>query len=228
MGFPFFVPIFIPTTELDVYGPVTYEEDTLDKILFGMLTYRYWPVRLEELASKIRYFNLKEGSKDLGDGLWVTTKYLNHPINVLGYRFEYHGKVLCTAYDTEPFRNVFDVPKDAPGYDEEAFKEGEAAAREENEKVSQFFQGADILVHDTQYTHKEYLAGKVGWGHTSFEVAVNQAHRAGAKRLLLFHHDPDRSDAQLEVLERRIRSGVQASGSALEVFVAREGMEVEV
>ncbi len=117
MGFPFFIPIFIPTTELDVYGPVTYEEDTLDKILFGMLTYRYWPVRLEELASKIRYYNLKEGSRDLGEGLWVTTKYLNHPINVLGYRFEYQGKVLCTAYDTEPFRNVFDVPADSPGYD---------------------------------------------------------------------------------------------------------------
>jgi len=96
--------------------------------------------------------------------LWVTTKYLNHPINVLGYRFEYHGKVLCTAYDTEPFRNVFDVPADDPGFDEEAFKEGEAAAREENEKVSQFFQGADILVHDTQYTRRSTWPGRWAGG----------------------------------------------------------------
>ena len=228
MGFPFFIPIFIPTTELDVYGPVTFEDDTLDKILFGMLTYRYWPVRLEELASKIKYYNLKEGSRDLGEGLWVTTKYLNHPINVLGYRFEYRGKVLCSAYDTEPFRNVFDVPPDAPGYDAEAFKEGEAAAREENEKVSQFFRGADILVHDAQYTHQEYLAGKVGWGHSSFEQAVNEAHKAEVKRLLLFHHDPDRTDAQLERLERRIRASVEARGSPMQVFIAREGLEVEV
>jgi len=228
MGFPFFVPIFIPTTELEVYGPVTYEDDTLDKIVGSMLSYRYWPVRLAELASKIKYFNLKEGSRDLGDGLWLTTKYLNHPILVLGYRFEYQGKVLCTAYDTEPFQNVFNVPADAPGYDAEAFKEGEAAAREENDKVRQFFQGADILVHDTQYTHKEYLAGKVGWGHTSFEEAVNAAGRAGVKRLLLFHHDPDRSDEELERLERRIRAQLAERGSPLQVFVAREGLEVEV
>jgi len=112
MGFPFFIPIFIPNTELKVFGPVTYEEDTLDKIVGGMLTYRYWPVRLTELAAKIEYFNLKEGSQDLGGGLWLTTKYLNHPILVLGYRFEYRGKVFCTAYDTEPFRNVFDVSPD--------------------------------------------------------------------------------------------------------------------
>jgi hypothetical protein len=192
-----------------------------------MLKYRYWPVRLEELAAKIRYHDLKEGSRDLGEGLWVTSKYLNHPILVLGYRFEYQGKVLCTAYDTEPFRNVFDVAPDAPGYDAEAVKEGEAAAREENEKVSRFFQGADILIHDTQYTHQEYLAGKVGWGHSSFEQAVNAAHRAGVKRLLLFHHDPDRSDEELERLERRVRARV-AGHSSLEVFIAREGMQVEV
>ena len=227
MGFPFFIPIFIPTTELEVYGPVTYEDDNLNEILGGMLKYRYWPVRLEELAAKIRYHDLKEGSRDLGDGLWVTSKYLNHPILVLGYRFEYQGKVLCTAYDTEPFRNVFDVAPDAPGYDAEAVKEGEAAAREENEKVSRFFQGADILIHDTQYTHQEYLAGKVGWGHTSFEQAVNAAHRAGVKRLLLFHHDPDRSDEELERLERRVRARV-AAHSSLEVIIAREGMQVEV
>jgi phosphoribosyl 1,2-cyclic phosphodiesterase len=226
MGFPFFIPIFIPTTELDVYGPVTYEEDTLDKILFGMLTYRYWPVRLEELASKIRYHNLKEGSRDLGEGLWVTTKYLNHPINVLGYRFEYRGKVLCTAYDTEPFRNVFDVPPDSPSYDAEAVKEGEMAAQEENEKVNQFFQGADILIHDSQYTHKEYLAGKIGWGHSSFEHCVNVAHRLGVKKLLLFHHDPDRSDADLDRIEGRIRRSVSGK-SELEVSIAREGMVVE-
>ena len=83
-------------------------------------------------------------------------------------------------------------------------------------------------MHDTQYTHKEYLAGKVGWGHTSFEDAVNAASRAGVKRLLLFHHDPDRSDEELERLERRIRAQVAERGSQLQVFVAREGMEVEV
>jgi len=226
MGFPFFIPIFIPNTELKVFGPVTYEEDTLDKIVGSMLTYRYWPVRLTELAAKIEYFNLKEGSQDLGGGLWLTTKYLNHPILVLGYRFEYRGKVFCTAYDTEPFRNVFDVSPDDPSYDEEAVKEGAMAAQEENDKVISFFQGADILIHDSQYTHKEYISSKLGWGHSSFEQAVNVAHKAGVKKLLLFHHDPDRSDAELEVIEKKIQKAA-AGKTSMEVLIAREGMTVE-
>jgi len=226
MGFPFFIPIFVPNTELKVFGPVTYEEDTLDKIVGGMLTYRYWPVRLTELAAKIEYFNLKEGSQDLGGGLWLTTKYLNHPILVLGYRFEYRGKVFCTAYDTEPFCNVFDVSPGDPSYDEEAVKEGAMAAQEENDKVVSFFKGADILIHDSQYTHKEYISSKLGWGHSSFEHSVNVAHKAGVKKLLLFHHDPDRSDAELELIEKKIQAAAGGKTS-LEVMIAREGMTVE-
>ena len=226
MGFPFFVPLFIPNTELKVYGPVTYEDHTLDKIFGDMLSYRYWPVRLEELAAKIEYSDLKEGSMDLGRGLWVTTKYLNHPVLVLGYRFEYRGKVFCTAYDTEPFQNVFDVSPDDPSYDEEAVKEGALAAAEENEKVVRFISGADILIHDSQYTYNEHTSSKMGWGHSSFEHAVNVAHKAGVKKLVLFHHDPDRSDADLQRIENRIRSGIRGK-SSMEVMMAREGMTVE-
>jgi phosphoribosyl 1,2-cyclic phosphodiesterase len=229
MGYPFFIPLFIPTTELTVYGPVTFEDDPLEKIFGDMLQYRYWPVRQEELAAKIKYEELKERSMDLGDGLWVTTKYLNHPVLVLGYRFEYRGKVFCTAYDTEPFRNLFDVSPDDPSYDAEAVKEGALAASEENDKVTDFFRGADILIHDTQYTHSEYVnpkSSKLGWGHSSFEHAVNVAHKAGVKRLLLFHHDPDRSDGELDLIERKIRKSI-AGKTPVKVVVAREGLTVE-
>jgi phosphoribosyl 1,2-cyclic phosphodiesterase len=226
MGFPFFIPLFVPNTELKVFGPVTYEDHTLDRIFGDMLSYRYWPVRLEELAAKIEYSDLKEGTRDLGGGIWVTTKYLNHPVLVLGYRFEYRGKVFCTAYDTEPFRNVFDVSPDDPSYDEEAVKEGALAAEEENEKVVSFFKGADILIHDSQYTHQEYMSSKLGWGHSSFEHAVNAAHKAGVKKLLLFHHDPDRADTELERIENKIKKTVGGKTN-MQVMMAREGLTVE-
>jgi hypothetical protein len=96
MGFPFFTPIFIPGSELEIYGPVTYEDEGLDRIIGDQLRYRYFPVKHSELAAKISYHPMKERSMDLGEGLWVTTKYLNHPILCLGYRFEYKGKVFCT------------------------------------------------------------------------------------------------------------------------------------
>jgi phosphoribosyl 1,2-cyclic phosphodiesterase len=227
MGFPFFTPIFIPGTELDVYGPVTYEDDSLDQVVGDQLRYRYFPVRSEELRAKITYFPLKEGHIDLGGGLSVTTKYLNHPILVLGYRFQFQGRVFCTSYDHELFRNVFDVKPDDPGYDPAAVKEGETVAREENEKVQAFYRGADLLVHDTQYTHQEYLAGKLGWGHSSFEWAINSAHKAGVKHLLLFHHDIMRSDDELEKLLAAYTRSVKGK-TDMQISIAQEGRTFEV
>jgi ribonuclease BN (tRNA processing enzyme) len=227
MGFPFFTPIYIKSSNINVYGPVTYEEDTLDKIIGDQLRYRYFPVRQEELAATIRYHQLRETSFLLGEEVFVTTKYLNHPILCLGYRFEYKGKVLCTAYDTEPFRNVFPTDPSHPEYDPVAAEEGELAAKEETEKFLRFIQGADLLVHDTQYTLEEYKASKVGWGHSTFEHAINSAHKAGVKKLLLFHHDPLRTDEQLDALAEKYRSAIRGR-TRLQIEVAREGLALEL
>ncbi len=226
MGFPMFTPIFIPSTKLRIRGPVSYEDDSLESIIGAQLSYRYWPVRQSELAAQIEYDQLKETELDLGGGLKVLTKYLNHPILCLGYRFEYKGSSIVTAYDTEPFRNLFPTDPDDPSYDREAAVEGEAVAKEENEKMLRFFRNADILIHDTQYTNKEYEAGKQGWGHSTYEYAINSAHKADVKKLILFHHDPNRVDGELEKLESSYRARV-AGRSALQLMMAREGLMVE-
>ena len=226
MGFAFFAPIHIARTKLKVYGPVTYEDVTLEDTVGGQLMYRYFPVRQQELTSDIEYIDLKEGHLDLGDEIMLTAKYLNHPLLCLGYRFEYHDKVLCTCYDTEPFRNVFCADPDDPSYDEAMAIEGEQVAREENERLEQFFAGADLLIHDTQYTQEEYESSKVGWGHSSFEHAITAARRAGVKRLAMFHHEPIRTDSEIEELSSKY-CNPDYSGNT-EVFFAREGMELEV
>jgi phosphoribosyl 1,2-cyclic phosphodiesterase len=204
---------------------VSYEDETLEQIIGAQLTYRYWPVRISELSAHIEYAQIRETSLDLGDGLWVTTKYLNHPILCLGYRFEYRGKCIVTAYDNEPFRNLFPTDPSDPSYDEDAAREGEAAAREENEKLLRFFQGADVLIHDSQYTAGEY-AKHLGWGHSSFEHAINSAHKAKVKKLVLFHHDPNRTDHELDRLEAGYQKRVTGK-TAVEVMMAREGLCVE-
>jgi len=228
MGFPFFTPIYIPGTKLTVYGPVTYENERLDRIIGDQLTYRYFPVKHSELAADIEYVPLKESTTiELGDGIQVTTKYLNHPILCLGYRFEYRGRVFCTAYDTEPFRNVFPTDPDDPGYDSVAAEEGELAAKEENEKVLRFFRGANLVIHDAQYTHDEYLESKLGWGHSSFEYVVNSAHKSEVDRVAMFHHDPMRNDKQLDAIEDQLANRI-AGKTDTEVIIAREGETIEV
>jgi phosphoribosyl 1,2-cyclic phosphodiesterase len=226
LGFPFFVPLYIPQSRVKVYGPVTFEEGSLQDVMAGQLSYRYFPVRLEQLLSKIEYIDLAEGVLDLGDGIILKTIYLNHSLLCLGYRFEWEGKVLCTAYDTEPFRNLFVCDPKDPSYDEAMAIEGEAAAQAANERIESFYADADLLIHDTQYTQEEYEAGKIGWGHSSFEQAVAAARRANVKRLALFHHEPLRTDAQMDELSEKYCADV--GNGKPEVFFAREGMEIDL
>ena len=162
---------------------------------------------------------------DLGDGLRLSTKLLNHPITALGYRFEYDGRVVCTCYDTEPFRNLFITDPDDPAYDEAMAFEGNEVAVEQNLAIEQFFAGADLLICDAQYTDAEY-SSRINWGHTTMEYAIGAANRAGVKKLAMFHHDPDRSDATLdEFAEIYCEPGKFGD---TEVFFAREGMEIDL
>jgi phosphoribosyl 1,2-cyclic phosphodiesterase len=225
MGFPMFTPIFIPGTKMRIMGPVSYNDDTLESIISDQLSYRYWPVRQSELAAKIEYKELKETTLDMGGDLKLTTKYLNHPILCLGYRFEYKGKTIVTAFDHEPFRNLFPTDPNDPSYNEEAAQQGEEAAKDQNEKILNFYNNADILIHDTQYTPEEF-AKHLGWGHSSFDYAIEAACQAKVKKLVFFHHDPNRTDEQLKSLEEQYKNVVKGI-SSLEVIMAREGTTIE-
>ena len=226
MGFPMFTPIFIPGTKIRILGPVSYNDDNLASIIGDQLSYKYWPVRQSELAAGIEYQELKETTMDLGRGLKLTTKYLNHPIVCLGYRFEYDGKTIVTSFDHEPFRNLFPTDPEDPGYNEETAVEGEAAAKEENERVFQFYKDADILIIDTQYTVQEFQT-HLGWGHSSYDYALEAACKAGVKKLVFFHHDPNHSDELLTSVEEQCRNKIR-DRSRPEIFMAQEGVTLEV
>ena len=230
MGFPFFTPIFIPGNKIRVHGPVNIGDEDLEKIVAGQMSYNYFPVKADELAADIEYNILKEETFYLYDDVKVTTKILNHPIIDLGYRIEADGAVFVTVYDHEPFRNLFgDVNEEDDDFDEVAKIEGEKSARLNNLRVMKFMQGADFLIHDAQYTNKEYLESKIGWGHSPIEYVLYTSIKAGVKRLALFHHDPTRKDVELDRLERIVKNRVSKIKSAkIDVFFAREGLEVEL
>lgn len=221
LGFPMFTPVYIPGTELRITGPVSFENNTLENIIEAQLSYQYWPVTAVELAANIEYSQIKETTLDLGGGLSVTSKFLNHTILCLGYRFDYQGKSIALVFDHEPFRNLFSVNPADEGYDEDAAKEGEIAAAEENEKIRNFIKGADIVVHDTQYMEEEYKS-HIGWGHATFEHAINAVNGVDVKKLVFFHHDPAHTDSQLEQLEKKY-----ADNSTAKIMMAKEGITLE-
>jgi CheY-like chemotaxis protein len=213
-GFPFFAPLFATGNTWDIYAPGAIGQQ-LERALAGQMEYQYFPVTLAQLGATTRYHDLAEGSFTVG-GVGVVTQYLNHPALALGYRLEAGGVAVVYSVDHEPH---------AP--DPAARRTDGAPMHHEDRRHVEFLTGADLVIHDAQYTLEEYPQ-KTGWGHTPAEWAVDYAVAAGARRLALFHHDPLRTDEALDHLVEICRRRARAAGSALEVFAAAEGDEVRL
>jgi phosphoribosyl 1,2-cyclic phosphodiesterase/DNA-binding response OmpR family regulator len=210
-GFPFFAPLFAPSGEWDVYAPSGFGQ-RLQETLAGQMQYTYFPVDLRQLGATIRYHDLGEQTFQLGN-VRITTRYLNHPALCVGYRIEEEGSVFVYAADHEPHQ----PPRDA----------GPGPAHAEEQAHIAFLAGADLLVHDSQYTNAEYPQ-KIGWGHSTVEYVVDVGAAAHAKRIALFHHDPLRSDTAIDALVEGCRKRLAATGSKAELFAAAEGFAVEL
>lgn len=213
-GFPFFAPLFVRGNELDIYAPGGLGQQ-LEVTLAGQMEYTYFPITLAQCGAAIRFHDLSEGQFEIGP-LRVTARYLNHPALALGYRLEVDGAVLVYAVDHEPHARDRGGPA--------AGRDGAPAHREDQRHV-EWLAGADLVIHDAQYTVEEYPQ-RTNWGHTPAEWAVDYALAARAKRLALFHHDPQRSDAALDRLAEVCRQ--RAAGSGLDVFAAAEGQVLEL
>ncbi|HEY7538515.1 MAG TPA: diguanylate cyclase [Methylomirabilota bacterium] len=208
-GFPFFVPAFLPGSELNIYAPIGFQRG-LEEAMAGQMEYSYFPVKMRDLRSRIHFTELDEGFFRVG-GVLVETQFLNHTAPTIAYRMTSDGATIAYATDHEPFWNPSGRVSQHPG----------------DERHIAFLKGANLVIHDAQYTDAEYR-DKVGWGHSSLEYAVDVALAAGVERLVLFHHDPAHDDAMMERMEAMARDHVGRRGQALEVLAAREGLELEV
>src|SRR6185295_10081338 len=208
-GFPFFTPAFVPGTELNIYGSSAFQR-SLEDSLSGQMQYSYFPVKLHDLASRLHYTELEEGFFRIGDVL-VETQYLNHTAPTIAYRITADGATVAYVTDHEPFWNSPGPTFHHPG----------------DQRHIEFLKGADLVIHDAQYTNEEYRT-KLGWGHSTVDYATDVALAAGVVRLALFHHDPTHDDEAIKRMEDTQRARVTAAGSALDVFSAAEGMDFEV
>ena len=208
-GFPFFVPAFLPGSELNIYAPLGFQRG-LEEAMAGQMEYSYFPVKMRDLRSRIHFTELDEGFFRVG-GVLVETQFLNHTAPTIAYRMTSDGATIAYATDHEPFWNASGRVSQHPG----------------DERHIAFLKGANLVIHDAQYTDAEYR-DKVGWGHSSIDYAVDVALAAGVERLVLFHHDPAHDDAMMERMEAMARAHVGQRGQALDVLAAREGLELEV
>lgn len=200
-GFPFFAPVFIKGNRFDLFGAKTLTS-TLEDSLRGQMSFPNFPVRLEELAAEIRFHDLHEGEAVACGDAVITNTSLNHPGGNFGYRVDFGGHAVVIASDTEHFSCL-------------------------DRRLVELSEGADVLIYDAMYTPSEYagtntMPSKTGWGHSTWEQGIQVAKAAHVKKLVLFHHEPDRSDKEVRAIE------ALAKATFPQTIAAYEGLEIQL
>lgn len=204
-GLAFCKPLFNPNKEVHIWGPGGSPE-SLQARLNRFLSPPLFPIPLRDIPSKLVIDELPNTPFNSGK-FTITTEYISHPGPTVGFRIECGSKTVTYIPDHEPVI-------------------GKSHLFPEDEWVSGFklaYQ-SDLLIHDSQYTKKEYR-NKVGWGHSSLNIAAEFCSRTAAKRLLMFHHDPGHTDAQRTQMFDEF---MQNNHYEFPIELAVQGQEIEV
>lgn len=206
-GFPFFEPLHDSDSTLRIFGPDQNGTD-LKRLFERQMDPIFFPVPLASAAAELRFETVTDHPIEIRDAV-VRTLKVKHPSHVLGYRIEVSGTVVCYVPDNE---------LDGEGYGVDAGWK---------DRMTRFVGDADLLIHDAMYTEGEY-EGRRGWGHSTFEQALELAEAAGVARLLFFHHDPARTDDQLDALVGSLRERAAARGCPVDLEAAAESTVIRM
>jgi phosphoribosyl 1,2-cyclic phosphodiesterase len=200
-GLPFFSPVLRPGSRLDIYSPPPGCDMTLAQAFHQSLRPPYFPVRLSDLRGEFGFHEVQPGRFMVGE-VQVTVACVPHVGLTAGFRLDWRGRSVAFVPDhQQPTDGSHDV---APS-------------------VLELAAGADLLIHDAQYTSEEFQA-KYDWGHSTVEYAVEIGTRAEVGMLALFHHDPSHSDDFVDSLAAEARAA--NSSRSMEIFAAHEGLTV--
>ena len=204
-GLPFFEPAYATGNAFTLVGPAQ-PTAGLIQIVGGQMASVYFPVGLEQFGAHLAFQEIDEGTVMLG-GVQFDTLSSLHPGRALIYRLAHEGKRVVYATDNE-------LPA--------GWKAAGGVAAHEVERFIRFFEGADLLIHDSQYTPEE-LERRRGWGHSAWTDALDLAIAARVKHLILFHHDPDHSDSFLDDIGSAAQRRITELGASIVCEMAREG-----
>jgi len=200
---PFFAPLYLRGNQIEIFGP--YQGDlTIERAISAQMESVYFPVTVREFGARLMFRDLREERLEFGP-VRVDTMLLRHPGYCLGYKLSCRGRSVCYITDNELY-----LPTD-----------GRHDARYV-ERLADFVRGADVLITDTTYRDHEYPS-KVDWGHSCVSQVADLAARAEVKRLHLFHHDPDQTDADIDLKLEETRKALAQLGSKVQCEAPAEG-----
>jgi phosphoribosyl 1,2-cyclic phosphodiesterase/ActR/RegA family two-component response regulator len=210
-GFPFFTPAYAPGFEVTIYAAEGFGKD-LRSLFRGQLDQDYFPIQMEDMASRLEFRELPAEPVRIGDAE-ITWQFTQHPGATVGYRVELGGKSLAWVPDNEFLKGYTGSPFDL---------DRTSALIADYEPIIEFLRDVDILLHECQYTQEEYL-GKVGWGHSSVPNACLLAKLCNARRWVVVHHDPMHDDTYLQRKLTLTRQLMHELGHPIEVMHGFDG-----
>ncbi|HEY2823119.1 MAG TPA: MBL fold metallo-hydrolase [Candidatus Acidoferrum sp.] len=197
-GIPFFAPLYSDQNEFHFYSfrSESLGRDSLKQVFETQMAQPYFPVDLSAMNAKRRFQEVANGDAFYIGENRVLVRSLSHPQGCLGFRIETAAGIVVYATDNEPGNPELD------------------------KSLRELAEGADIFINDAQYTPEQLAGPKRGWGHSTWKEGVKAARDAGAKTLVLFHHDPDSTDRMVDSILRQGREEFDS------VFAASEGMVI--
>lgn len=210
-GIPFFAPIFQAGNHFTIWGSKSLET-SIDRVVRDQMSPVVFPVSFDELDARIDFQDLGEEVRQ-GRGYAVSAYHVQHPGGALAYRFtDAKAPKRALVYVSDNELAAHPSYQTAPGW---------------RAGMAEFVKGAAVLIHDTTYTRDEYAHHK-GWGHSTYDDALELAIEAGVEQLVLFHHKPERADEEIDHELDALRAQARARGSALRIEAAAEGMALTV
>ncbi|MFI5185904.1 MAG: MBL fold metallo-hydrolase [Chitinophagales bacterium] len=196
-GFPFFAPAYNPQQTIGILALGMKEKiKDLKEIFSVQMQKEYFPIQLEMMGAHFEFFNYGDDETIYGAHVKSIAQYHKYPGGSYGFRLEDEGATLVVCTDLEHIDGI-------------------------DKNIVDFARDADLLIHDGQYTAAEFKKFK-GWGHSTWEQAVEVAIQANVKKLIVTHHDPDHDDLFLDTIEKECQQLFPNS------MLAKEGMEVVV
>lgn len=226
LGFPFFAPLYNPHVRLAIYG-LQRTQSSLRTTFDNALSQPFMPFGLSHLAASLDFSEISHDVQfALNQDIHVTTARANHPYRALGYRVESSAGTVVYVSDTGPFDTILlgDTFIDWTGRAPILTPEDRGTLQRMRASMIQLAYGADCLIYDSQFTEAQFALFP-HWGHSTPAQALEIARDAHVRELLLFHHDPHRTDTEVDAMLADIRSRAPAG---MRVRAAYEGMELTV
>lgn len=213
-GFPFFVPAYDPKNRIRILG-FDGARRGLERTFSSQMESPYFPISMQQMPGNIRIEELDDFTFNIGD-IPVQAAFMNHPGVCVGYRLFTPAGSIAYLPDNELFERQRSLTNDEPG---------QQFGVRQDARLTEFVQGADVLIIDSQYDASEYPS-HAGWGHSCADDSVGLAIAAGVRRLFLFHHDPNHDDNHVRRMLARARDLAAERSAEIEIDAAREGFEL--